>query len=68
MLVKDFGSAEDVSMDKFWREMIEACFDADINEGILECAINKGKDNETTIKVKITIVELDGKVIEEEVA
>jgi hypothetical protein len=66
MITKDFGKATDVTMDQFWRQMIEAMFDADINEGILDAVINEGKDNETTLKIKLVIVELDGKSLEED--
>ena len=65
-ITKEFGDGGDTTMDSFWRQMIEACFDADINEGILETTINEGKDNETTLKIKLTIIELDGVVLEEE--
>jgi hypothetical protein len=66
MITKDFGKATDVTMDQFWRQMIEAMFDADINEGILDAVINEGKDNETTLKIRLVIVELDGKSLEED--
>ena len=65
-ITKDFEDGSATTVDVFWRQMIEACFDADINEGILEATINEGKENETSLKIRLTIIELDGKVLEEE--
>ena len=65
-IIKDFEDGSATTMDQFWRLLIEACFDADINEGTLEATINEGKENETNLTIRLTITELDGKVLEEE--
>ena len=65
MIDKDFAKADDISMNQFWCELVEHMFAEDINEGFLTATVHEGKTNEFTLKVRLTLTELDGKIIEE---
>lgn len=65
--VIEFDKAQEMTMDKCIRLIIENMFDYDNDEGTLEAIINEGKDNEAKVELYLKITSINDTKLEERV-
>ena len=61
----DFGEATEITMDKGVRMIVEKMLDMDNSEATLEVTVNQGKPNEATVLMDLSIVSINGTLLEE---
>ena len=62
----DFDDPKDITMDSFFRQLIEAMFDYDNDTGKLEAVINKGQSNEAKITLEVRVLAINDTKLGEE--
>ena len=63
--VLDFGKATEITMDKAVRMIVEKMLDMDNSESTLEVTVNEGLPNEATVMMDLSIVSINGTLLEE---
>ena len=61
----DFGKATEITMDKGVRMIVEKMLDMDNSIATLEVTVNEGLSNEATVMMDLSIVSINGTLLEE---